>query len=117
MTDADREDVEPGPVPLTFEIERNASTATVIVRGDLEFGTVAMLRLALVDLAQQACDAVVLDLADVDFIDSTGLSILVQAKQRFEADGRRFALRNPPPRVMRVLETSGMAELFAIERD
>ena len=50
--------------------------------GELEFGTAASLRSALSDLVQQDCDRVVVDLAGVEFIDSTGLSLLVQAKQR-----------------------------------
>jgi anti-anti-sigma regulatory factor len=45
------------------------------------------------------------------------LSLLVQAKQRFTAQGRVFELRSPNERVIRVIETSGLGELFAIEGD
>lgn len=82
--------------------------------GELEFGTAAALRTTFSDLAQEECDPVVVDLAALRFIDSTGLSLLVQAKQRFESLGRRFALRSPTHRVVRVIETSGLADVFEL---
>ena len=102
---------------ISLEIERSGEGAVVTVAGELEFGTAASLRTALIDLSQQGCDPLVVDLAGLEFIDSTGLSLLIQAKQRFESQGRRFALRRPTHRVLRVLETSGVADLFSIQTD
>jgi anti-sigma B factor antagonist len=100
---------------IALSVEHGEAGAVVTVGGDLEFGTAASLRSALIDLAHQGCDPLVVDLAGLDFIDSTGLSLLVQAKQRIESQGHRFVLRNPTERVRRVLEISGLAELFTIE--
>ena len=102
---------------IAVDVQHDAGGALVTIGGELEFGTAASLRTTLSDLARQGCDPVVLDLAALRFIDSSGLSLLVQAKQRFEAQGRRFELRRPTHRVIRVIETSGLAELFALERD
>jgi anti-sigma B factor antagonist len=104
------------PDPLiTISVEHQDRAVVVSVGGDLEFGTAASLRSTLIDVAQQGSDPLVLDLADLEFIDSTGLSLLVQAKQRIESQGHRFVLRNPTERVRRVIEISGLAELFTIE--
>ena len=73
------------------------------------------MREALLGLSQEGADPVVVDLADVHFIDSSGVSLLVQAKQRIESQGGRFVLRRPAHRVKRVLEVSGLAEMFAID--
>jgi anti-anti-sigma factor len=102
---------------ISLQIEHSGGGAVVSVGGDLEFGTVASLRTALIDLSQQGCDPLVVDLAGLEFIDSTGLSLLIQAKQRFESEGRYFALRRPSHRVLRVLETSGIADLFSIQTE
>jgi len=102
---------------ISLQIEHSGGGAVVSVGGELEFGTAASLRTALIDLSQQGCDPLVVDLAGLEFIDSTGLSLLIQAKQRFESDGREFALRRPTHRVLRVLETSGVADLFSIQTD
>ena len=99
---------------IAVAVQRDAGAAVVTVDGELEFGTAAMLRTTFSDLAQEGCDPVVVDLAALSFIDSTGLSLLVQAKQRFESLGRRFELRSPTHRVVRVIETSGLSEVFEL---
>ncbi len=106
-----------GGAPIAVDVRHEAGTALVTIDGELEFGTAASLRSTLSDLAQQGNGPVVVDLAALRFIDSSGLSLLVQAKRRFESDGRTFELRRPSPRVVRVIETSGLAELFAIAPD
>lgn len=102
-------------VGLTLSIEQGDDGAVVSVGGDLEFATAAPLRAALLELSQTGTRRLVLDLNDVQFIDSSGISLLVQAKQRFDADGHQFVLRAAGPRVLRVLEVAGLVELFSLE--
>lgn len=102
-------------VGLSLSVERNGADAVVMVGGELEFGTAAPLRTTLLDLAHDGAGTLVLDLGSVEFIDSTGISLLVQAKQRLEAQGSRLVLRQPAPRVVRVLEVAGLREFFEIE--
>ena len=52
----------------------------------------------------------VLDLADVDFIDSSGLRIIVNAHSELEAAGRRLVLTHTSPAVARLLEITGLHE-------
>ena len=98
-----------------MSVEQNNGAALVTVGGELEFGTAASLRHTLIDLAQKGCNPLVIDLGGLGFIDSSGLSLLVQAKQRIESQGHRFVLRNPSDCVQRVFEISGLTELFAPE--
>jgi anti-sigma B factor antagonist len=100
---------------ISLSVAHEDAGVVVLVGGDLEFGTAATLRSTLIDLAQRGHNPVVVDLSQLDFIDSSGLSLLVQAKQRIESQGHEFALRNPTERVQRVLEISGLVELFTIE--
>lgn len=100
---------------LEVSVHAADGDAMIRVRGDLEFGTAATLRIALVDAAQQGYNRLVVDIGELEFIDSTGLSLLVQAKQRIESEGHAFVLRHPTERVRRVLEISGLAPLFTIE--
>jgi anti-anti-sigma factor len=104
-----------GSATIAVDVQRGAGGAIVTVGGELEFGTAAALRTALSELAQEGDDRVVVDLAALHFVDSSGLSLLVQAKQRFESLGRPFELRRPTERVIRVIETSGLAEVFGLD--
>jgi anti-anti-sigma factor len=103
-----------GGAAIAVEVHHDAGAALVTIGGELEFGTAAALRSTFSDLAQVDADPVVVDLAQLQFIDSTGLSLLVQAKQRFTAEGRRFELRGPTGRVSRVIEISGLSEMFEL---
>jgi anti-anti-sigma factor len=61
-----------------------------------------------VDLRQH----VILDLDEVDFVDSAGLGFLVTLANRYDASTR---LENVPPRVASVLRISGLAEVFDLQ--
>jgi len=53
--------------------------------------------------------AIVLDVSQVEFMDSTGLTMLIHAHRR---EPERFALRGNSPAVERLLELSGTSRLF-----
>lgn len=106
--------IEDAPA-FAVDTRHEDSAVVVALTGELEFGTAAAMRAALVDVTHDDSPTVVVDLGGVEFIDSTGLSLLVQAKQRFEAQGRRYVLRKVPDRVRSVLDRSGLIELFVLE--
>jgi anti-anti-sigma factor len=64
----------------------------------------------LIDLSSDGSNRIDIDLADVEFLDSTALSVLVQAKRRLNDSGRQVGIVNPRPRVQRVLELAGLLE-------
>ena len=51
-----------------------------------------------------------IDLREVEFMDSTGLSIIVKAHQRFADAGRQLALVRGTSQVQRLLDLTGVAE-------
>ena len=52
---------------------------------------------------------VVVDLSDLTFMDSSGISVMVQAKMRL---GDSFVLTRPQPPVRQVFEMTGLMDLF-----
>jgi anti-sigma B factor antagonist len=53
---------------------------------------------------------VILDLADVAFLDSSGIRLLIRLQKSLVGDGR-LVLRSPKPHVARVLEIAGLPDL------
>jgi anti-anti-sigma factor len=100
---------------LVIEVLRDGNAATVRIEGEVEFATAPRLRSTLLELAQHGASPVIVDLAGVSFLDSAGISLLVQAKKRFSATGSDLVLRTPTASVFRVLEISGVTGLFQIE--
>jgi anti-anti-sigma factor len=101
-------------VSFKVEAESNASLHTVSVTGELDQATAPKLRSALGDAISAPPKAVLIDLSDCGFIDSTGLSLLVEAKRRLADDERAFAVCCPDADVRRLLELTGIDEAVGL---
>jgi anti-sigma B factor antagonist len=84
-------------VPAELDIELTDDPSGFRVAGDLDVSTVELLADAL-EQAVVAGGDVRIDLSEVDFIDSTGLQLLVRSARRLEDRGR-LILVSPQPRV------------------
>ena len=80
----------------------------VVFRGELDLASSAGLSDWLVDIAGSP---VVVDLSELTFLDSSGISALVIAKNKMTAQSNDPVLTRPHPFVKRVLETVGLADL------
>ena len=99
-----------------FRVEvRDADATTVIsVSGELDLASSPALEEELERVAQSDAQLVVVDLRNLEFMDSTGLSVLVRAHQRAEENGRRLGLVNGSQQVQRLLTLTGVAERLTL---
>lgn len=100
--------------PFSVDAHRDGDLQTVAVSGELDQGTVPELRVALSEPLAQTGIAVLVDLSDCNFIDSTGLSLLVEAKRRMSDERRRFGVCCPDEDVRRLLELTGIDEAVGL---
>ena len=82
--------------------------------GELDMSTAPQLREELSRLADGGVTVVTLDLSDLAFIDSTGLTTLITGLKRFRQEGGDMTLRSPTPATRKVLEITGLTEVFSI---
>ena len=78
------------------------------VVGELDQGTAPELRGVLGEALGNSSNSVLVDLSDCGFIDSTGLSLLVEAKRRLGEEQRSFGVCCPDADVRRLLELTGI---------
>ena len=97
-----------GVPAFSVATEIDGDHAVVRVVGELDLETAPRLREELVGLVNRGVTELVLDLADLDFIDSSGLSVLIMALKRLRERGGELRLRSVPARARRVLEASGL---------
>lgn len=88
-------------------VQRSSGTAVVHVVGELDLVSVPTLADVLRDL-EPPCDRVILDLAGLTFIDSTGLRLAITEHRRAELDGFDFVLAGARGPILRVLRISGL---------
>jgi anti-sigma B factor antagonist len=55
------------------------------------------------------------DCSGLDFIDSTGLRVFMQAQKAFEERGDRLAVRNVPTHIRRIFDVAGVSAFLDIE--
>jgi anti-anti-sigma factor len=85
------------------------------VAGRLDVHSVADVRLALHEAIDAGTGDLVLDLAEVELADSTGLGVLVGAHRRAGRCGRRLVLRNVPERLRRMLVVTRLYRILNVE--
>ena len=101
---------------MAIEIERQTSPdgTRVVVRGDVDMTTGDRLEEAIERAEQDAPETLTLDLSGVDFFDSTGLQILLDADLRAGAEGRRLVVVSGAGEVARVLELAQVADRLSV---
>jgi anti-anti-sigma factor len=67
------------------------------------------------EIKQSACKVIVLDLSNLDWIDSAGLGMLILAKELAEKEDLELVLRSPRGHVKSLLELGRFEKIFAIE--
>lgn len=92
---------------LSSRIDARNGVTTIALSGEIDLATVSILNDQLAALEQDGCGAVMLDLREVRFIDSSGLNALVRAYMRAENNGHRFLLVGASPLARRLCEMTG----------
>jgi anti-sigma B factor antagonist len=92
-------------------------TTVVTVGGEIHVSTAGEFRELLNATVAAGCTALVLDMTDVTFIDSTGLSVLLNALRRITRAGGRLALVCTNPTVLRLFEITRLDTTFGLHAD
>jgi anti-sigma B factor antagonist len=82
----------------------------VVARGELDVASADQLARTLDPLIESGATLVALDLADVTFLDSSGLRTIVRAATALEDHDGRLVVDGASPAVARVLEVTGLLE-------
>jgi anti-sigma B factor antagonist len=82
----------------------------IVVSGELDIASAPELEQALDQIRPDVTKLVIVDLRELEFMDSTGLSIIVRAHQRLSEDGCELTLIKGPPQVQRLLDLTGVAD-------
>jgi anti-sigma B factor antagonist len=95
--------------------ERDGSTL-VSLRGEIDVYTAPRLRQAIVDLVEGGSKSIVVDLQAVDFLDSTGLGVLVEALKRVRSEQGDLAIVATQDKILKIFDITGLNKAFRIHR-
>jgi anti-sigma B factor antagonist len=101
---------------LAAHVERRSSAVIVSLTGELDIATETQ-ALAELQRAMDGADAIVADLRRLDFLDSTGVRVLVTMQLRAREQGVRFGVVRGGGMITRLLEVTRIDERFPVVDD
>lgn len=105
-----------GEFPEELVIERRDDSDGVVLAlsGELDIATSPALEQRITQIWDEGPDRLLLDLSELRFVDSAGVSALIRAKEEAGAKGRELVLRRPPPKVQSLFALVGLANWLTI---
>ena len=102
---------------MLIEHEKNGSVDTVTLTGELVMSSCAEIRTRIQKIVTSGNGHLVLDLAAVPFMDSSGLSVLVSVLKEVRKKQGRMVLCHVAPEVRALLELTRLHQVFKIHDD
>ncbi|MNG13226.1 Anti-sigma F factor antagonist [compost metagenome] len=100
---------------LQVELEHQRNVLIVRLRGELDHHTADVVRFRMEDaIMKGTVDHVVLSMRDLNFMDSSGLGVILGRYKQLKAKGGKMAVCDVNKNVYRLLELSGLFKILAV---
>ena len=104
-----------------FDIKIDVFDTDVVAwaRGELDLASAPRLREAMLDVLTGRNDpfVITLDMSGIEFVDSSGLGVLVAVLKRLRFVGGDLVIRAPGPSLRKLLGLTGLDKVFTVEAD
>ena len=97
---------------LDVETETKSGKNVVTLRGEIDVYTAPRLRQTLIDLVEGGATDIVVDMEKVDFLDSTGLGVLVGGLKRVKDREGSMKLVATQDRILKIFDITGLSKVF-----
>jgi anti-sigma B factor antagonist len=101
-------------VDLSLETRQESGRTIIEVGGEIDVYTAPKLRDRISELVAEGHYQLVVDLENVDFLDSTGLGVLVGGLKKVRAYDGSMQLICTQERLLKIFRITGLAKVFAI---
>lgn len=104
------------PDTLNIDVTNAGDPAAPVfaLGGSLDIATSPTLRAALMDAADRGQHELIVDLSDLEFLDSTGLGALIGAHKRAGEQGGAVRLVAQEGQILRLLRITGLLDVFSV---
>ena len=97
-----------------MEVRRHRGWTVVDVTGDLDMASAPAMRQLVLQLLSTGARLIAIDLTGADFVDSTGLGMLVAALKRVRTHDGELIVICPEPRLRRIFELTELVSVFGL---
>jgi len=99
---------------MNIHVTEHSEFLTLSMKGRLDISTASMLKEEVMSHLEQGARALILNMAQVDFINSSGLGTLVSILKEVRSSGGRLVLSNLASYVQEIFEITQLTEIFEI---
>ncbi len=99
---------------LRVDVESGPDRVLVRLSGELDLASAPLLERELERTEIDTAGSLVFDLDGLEFLDSTGLQVLLSTHRRVTEHGQQFAITRGSPQVQRLLDITRVAERLTI---
>jgi len=99
---------------LEIDVDHRNGYVVLSPQGEIDFATGPALKEQITEVLLAGDVHVVVDLAGVDFIESTGLGVLIGGRRRAAALDGSLSLATPQDHVLKVFTITGLDKVFAV---
>lgn len=99
---------------MEIETQRGGDVLVVTIAGEMDANNCGELAAAVEPDLGSGLRRIEIDAAELTFIDSSGISALIELHEKMTATGGAFAVVEPTAAVRRVLEITGLTEAFQL---
>jgi anti-sigma B factor antagonist len=92
----------------------NETTCILSIEGEVDVFTSPRLKQEIVERAESGTKRLIVDLSKIEYLDSTGLGVLIGGLKRFREVEGNLALLRPGMRILRIFEITGLDKIFDI---
>lgn len=110
------ESATPSPAPSDYfvvDVRHNSQSACLYLKGELDLGSADILSDAVTVVEIAGSDPLFIDMAQVRFLDCSGLSVILGAYNRACRDDRDLFITNAQPAVRRIFVLTGCKHLLS----
>lgn len=102
---------------MEIEIKDLGEHKVIQVGGEVDLYNVSELKKALFGITDGRCPSVIVDMKNVNYMDSSGIGALVAGQKKMRAHNGKFALMNIHDDVMNILKLATLDRFFKIYED
>lgn len=97
-----------------WTLEKGDAPGHVVLAGEIDFSSTPAVRTRLLEAMDEGAPEIVLHLARLDYVDSSGLALFIEAKKRLAEAGRTIRIADISPQVRKLFNLTQLGELFGL---
>ncbi|KAB3532228.1 STAS domain-containing protein [Alkaliphilus serpentinus] len=85
------------------------------LNGEVDVYTAGQLKETFISLLEEKKESIKIDASELEYIDSTGLGVLIGILKRLKQDNKNIIIINIKPSIKKLLNITGLDKIFVIE--